>query len=448
MKSLIRRLIIEGIEDDYKQRLLSDNPQLDIKMVNYYINEFKKIKDNLPPDKRDITKYDWNKLEGVVDSNQSIERIEKSVDINIDNSDVIYNQNNLKILKANTKKACVKYGTGYGFCISSRGEGNQYYNYRYGLKYSSGNYWRPQTIYFVIDEDKSKEIKSKNPVKFVDPTHMLVIMVSSYNNELIYKVTTADNEDVDDRHTIFSWDDIVKMQPKLSGKQGLFKVLEYDKTEKPIVDTIASYQDILDQKISDIYNEVDNDDSSEWYGLMPDSGKKGLMYRLYIEGDPIIFHVYDINSILKVFKAVKKLKEIQINNNIKIFKVYYDDSYEEESTIIMQPTFSRYGSSAESSLINFIKDNKSSLVGDSYGDNPIVKDNGIILETHVYDASLLNDNNINRLSTPIGRVEMLQSKVVSLDNEDEEVYFDLFYNFVSKMAIGYLNQLNKSRANM
>ena len=271
---------------------------------------------------------------------------------------------------------------------------------------------------------------------------MLVIMVSSHNDKLIYKVTTADNEDVDDTHNIFSWDDIVKMQPKLNGKQGLFKVLEYDKTEKPIVDTIASYQDILDQKISDIYKVVEDDDSSKWYGLMPDYGKKGLMYRLYYEGEPIIFHVYDINSILKVFKAIKKLKEIQVNDKVRFLKVSYDDSYEEESIIIMNPN------AKSVDLINFIRENKSSLVGDSYGDNPIVKDNGIILETHVYDASLLNDNNINRLSTPIGREEMLQSGVVSLDNEDEEVYFDLFYKFVSKMALGYLNQLNRARANM
>ena len=37
------------------------------------------------------------------------------------------------------------------------------------------------------------------------------------------------------------------------------------------------------------------------------------------------------------------------------------------------------------------------------------------------------NNNINRLSTPNGREEMLQGGVVSLDNEDEEVYFDLFF---------------------
>jgi hypothetical protein len=442
IKGIIKQLILEGVEDDYKRKLLNDNPYLEMNEINYYVTEFNKIKNNLPFDRRDITKYDWDKLERVVDSNQSIERIEKTIDINVDDSDVIYNQNNLKILKANTKKACVKYGTGYGFCISSRGEGNQYYNYRYGLKYSTGSYWKPQTIYFVIDEDKSKEMKSKNPVKFVDPTHMLVIMVSSNNqNKLIYKVTTADNEDVEDTQNIFSWDEIVKMQPKLNGKESLFKILDYDKTEKPIVDTIASYQDILDQKISDIYEVVEDDDTSQWYGLMPDYGKKGLMYRLFYEGEPIVFHVYDIDSLLKVFKGIKKLKEIQVNNNIKFFKVNYDNSYEEESIIVMNPN------SKSVDLINFIKENKSSLVGDSYGDNPIVKDNGIILETHVYDASLLNDSNINKLSTPIGREEMLQSGVISLDNEDEEVYFNLFYKFVSEVALGYLNKLNKARAN-
>jgi hypothetical protein len=99
-------------------------------------------------------------------------------------------------------------------------------------------------------------------------------------------------------------------------------------------------------------------------------------------------------------------------------------------------------------LINFIRENKNSLVGKSYVDNPIVKNNGIILETDVKDVNTLNDNNINRLSTPIGRQEMLESEVISLDNENEEVYFDLFYKFVSEMTIGYLNKLNKARANL
>jgi hypothetical protein len=446
MRSLIKRLILESVEDNYKDMLLSDNPYLHMATINYYVNEFNKIKNNLPIDKRDITKYSWDALENVVDSNQSIERIEKSINISVDNSDVIYNQNNLKILKANTKKACVKYGTGYGFCISSRGEANQYYNYRYGLKYSDSNsYWNPQTIYFVIDEDKSKEIKSTNPVKFVDPTHMLVIMVSSYNDKLIYMVTTADNEEVDEYNNsnILNWDDIVKMQPKLSGKQGLFKVLEYDKSEKPIVDTIASYQDILAQKISDIYDEVDNDDSSKWYGLMAGYGYRGLKYELYSEFayDGIDFRVYDIDSLLKVYKPIKKLKDIQINNNVKIFRVSYN-SEREESLIVMNPN------AKSADLINFIRENKNSLVGKSYVDNPIVKNNGIILETDVKDVNTLNDNNINRLSTPIGRQEMLESEVISLDNENEEVYFDLFYKFVSEMTIGYLNRLNKARANL
>ena len=59
-------------------------------------------------------------------------------------ANLVYNQDGLRVYWAKDKNACVKYGNGYSFCISSRGNQSSYYFYK---KHNG-------TPYFIFDDTK------------------------------------------------------------------------------------------------------------------------------------------------------------------------------------------------------------------------------------------------------------------------------------------------------
>jgi len=218
LDELFSQKLVNTLADRFKQ----ENPDLDDKIINFYIDRFQQIKDSPKIINKDITTYSWEDLVNTVDPNQP-----EDIDIKFDNSGLIYNENNLKIYLANSKKACVKYGTGYNFCISARGEGNSYKGYRVG----GGG-----TIYFVEDLDRSKETSpfiddgsfNKNHV-FDDPNHLLVVI--AYNDQQHpYEVTDANNQ-VAGSIAIKSWIDMISLNPKLKNLEYLFKTIDVNPKE-------------------------------------------------------------------------------------------------------------------------------------------------------------------------------------------------------------------------
>lgn len=433
MKVLIKRLILEGIEDDYKQRLIKDNPYLGMQMVNHYVNEFKKIKNNLPPDKRDITKYGWEDLEQVVDSNQSIEKIEKSM-IEVDNSDVLYNQNNLKILKANTKQSCIKYGTGYGFCISSRGAGNQYYNYRYGNYYDK----RERSIYFVIDEDKTKDIRSTNPLRFKDPTHMLVIMVTKEMNHvelpsgkfrkeqgytLNYQVTNANN----DGDKNMTWDDIVKLQPKLNGLQKLFQPLKANPKEYTL--------HIAKQAFLDRMLEWRNE-NEEWLGRYNYDD-----LRLNFGDSSIEFFTNSVETLEFNYKLLNKIKELSINYELQVYE--FNDTNNVNVLTFATPLFSDITDKYELKykLLNYLANLNFKGEIEIENNNPIIKKDAIFVDGYVGDSNIfkLYLSQYGRFSSKfnISRVDSV--------NLDED--FDRYLDEINKLHREYINDITYTLAN-
>ena len=230
-RSIINELFSQKLMQQLIDKFQSEIPNLPEQTIHHYLERFQQIKDSPKVKEKDITKYSWKKLEEIVDSNQP-KSIDKNIKIN--NSDLIYNQNKLKIYRANSKQACIKYGNGYNFCISSRGNENQYTNYRL--------IWK-NTIYFVFDEERTKEMLPNN--KFVDPKHLLVIMIqrrsydinldagkkyqSNYEPSYEYHITTANN----DGETKFkNWKNVEKYQPKLTGLKDLFMITELSDEDK------------------------------------------------------------------------------------------------------------------------------------------------------------------------------------------------------------------------
>ena len=202
--------LVKHLLDKFKE----ESPYLSDEYILKYISKFDQIKDKLNKDKRDISKYDFNELQHVISFVLGHKK-EKNVAIEFKNVKPIYNKNNLEIYLANSKRACIYYGMGYNFCISSRGEDNLYHSYR-------GDY----TIYFVFD--RNKPIKQYGPNNFVNPDHLLVIMV---NKDGEYSVTNADNDDKTPlglREAQLTWDEILKIQPRLKGLEHLFEYKEQD----------------------------------------------------------------------------------------------------------------------------------------------------------------------------------------------------------------------------
>lgn len=221
----IRKIVRTNLEELYGQKMVDqlidkfqqENPDLDPQTINAYINRFQQVKDSPKIVEKDITRYSWDDLEDLIVSNQpkpSTKSVNKQ-------EDTIYNDNGLEILLGNTKDACIMYGEGYRFCISARGERNAFDVYR-----------EDNTIYFIIDHDRSKEKDEEG--MFIDPYHLIVAMP----NELLdfTAFTDANNKYITPasigleavKGKEVEWEDIERIQPKLKGLGHLFKFVDAD----------------------------------------------------------------------------------------------------------------------------------------------------------------------------------------------------------------------------
>jgi nicotinamide mononucleotide adenylyltransferase/Zn-dependent peptidase ImmA (M78 family) len=244
--------IINQLTDKFKQ----EKPDLEINTIQSYINRFSQIKDNPNVTQKDITKYTWGELENIVSSNQP-KRIkagklndgEPSSDTNL-----IYNQDGLRIYVGKTKKACIKYGNGYSFCISARGEDNGYDYYRH----DAGG-----TPYFIFDDTKSS--KQNEDGKFIDPDHLLVLFkYLKYDDETDapmehYSITNANN-DGDKEYQDDPWTSalykIKKDYPKLKDLIDIFQDVSPNDEEEEEHRIIKKYN----RKIYDLNKDDPNYD--------------------------------------------------------------------------------------------------------------------------------------------------------------------------------------------
>jgi hypothetical protein len=207
--------------NDLTTKFKQEKPNLGVDIIKAYINRFSQIKDSPRVTEKDITKYNWKDLETTVDANQpkrikagKVNDGEPSKDANL-----VYNQNGLRIYVGKTKNACIKYGNGYSFCISARGNDNMYQDYRY----EQGG-----TPYFIFDDTKSSKQNEKGD--FIDPTHLLVIFkYSTEEDRSLYTVTTADNPG-EDEYNEFTY--IESKYPRLKGLENIFKNVEIDPKEE------------------------------------------------------------------------------------------------------------------------------------------------------------------------------------------------------------------------
>ena len=183
--------LVNGLVEKFKQ----ENPRLTDEIIRTYIQDFKNISQKL--DNKDITKYNWKDLEQTVDSNRSTKIKAGKIDVTAEDANLLYNKDGLRLYIGNSKKACIKYGNGYSFCISARGEGNLYGTYR------RDDMDRIGTPYFLFNDTLPKK----------DKRHVLVIFhkYDQETKEIEYTVTNAKNDgetefnDINDMISKFPW---------------------------------------------------------------------------------------------------------------------------------------------------------------------------------------------------------------------------------------------------
>lgn len=210
-----------GLINKLIQKFKQEDPKLTDDEIKKVIKRFDQIKDNV--EQKDILKYTWDNL---VDTAASIEpkRIKagKINDGTVDNADLVYNQNGLRVYKAGNKKSCIRYGHGYTFCISARGADNAYARYRTGVEDESD----PSLAYFVFDDNRPSG-KDENG-KYLDNTHLLVVMVGEDNYG--YLITEADN-------SVSDWfEEFEEAEEKYPQLKGLKNVLQYEPPSEDDVD--------------------------------------------------------------------------------------------------------------------------------------------------------------------------------------------------------------------
>lgn len=181
----------------------------DENVIRAYVQRFKQIQNKL--EKKDPFKYTWKEFETVVDANPEKRIKAGKLDPTVSDANLIYNKDGIRVYAGTDKNSCIKYGNGYSWCISARGERNLYANYRLDSHILA-------TPYFVFNDNLSSELIDG---QFVDKSHALVIFVrndtSGYYKSAPYTVTDAENRG-DRRFSNFQ--DVQKVYPWLNDQVG------------------------------------------------------------------------------------------------------------------------------------------------------------------------------------------------------------------------------------
>ena len=208
--------ISQKIKDEIFKKFKIEEPNVSDENIKYYIDEFEKRKGNPAITKKDIQTYTFKELEKVIDSLPTNQKISKS-DNNVEfsNTELIYNQSPLQIYHGENEKTCIKIKGDFpsSWCVSRSSGGNMYNTYRYA--------GTDPSFYFVKNLDRLNKITEIEDDLFC-------FFVIQFNNQGEYIVTNAKN----DGDKEMSWQEILKLEPLLNGKEGLFKNVPLTDEEK------------------------------------------------------------------------------------------------------------------------------------------------------------------------------------------------------------------------
>lgn len=298
MKILIlESIIFESLADlkkSYNEQGISDAA------IAHYIERFKEIRDRRDFERlakkyfphinnvKDVTQYKkFKDLEKIVDA---FPEPFKKNDVTLDGADAIYNNNGLEIYRATDKKACIKYGSGYSWCISTKSGGNLFNTYRHQDQ--------ERMFYFVFD----RKLPTSNP------NHAIVVHV--YKNGK-YGFSNANNKgDIDN----ISWNKVVSIKPQLKNLKKYFKYIPLTDEERTIYKKVTpkvgmGVKDLMvyfgDYNTVEQYIEYGHQLTGEQFSNLSDE-----LQEAYFSRHSLIWEMY------KQMTLKNRIKYLKIKNNI------------------------------------------------------------------------------------------------------------------------------------
>lgn len=216
----------DKVKDNLRFKFKRENQELTDAQIDYYLDRWDRFSNTFDSQYRDITRLTFAQVEQLIDDAETKTQLKgtaKPARVFDQNDDLIYNKNNLVILKGDIREKCIQYGDGYSWCISRKDASNMFYSYRMRMN--------EPMFYFVFDKDLPSE----------NIWHAVVIYVDNQN---IFHVATSNNPgDVE-----MTWGEIVSKKPKLSGLESLFvhqpltaeEKADYKKYGRPV--DLATYK--------------------------------------------------------------------------------------------------------------------------------------------------------------------------------------------------------------
>lgn len=222
----LENLYNEWFNNSIKKLTISGSLKGNVKTATNYLNAYV---DNVR--KIDIKPFSFKNAEetliDVVNNNGWIKQQEINSLFNINNpdkKDIVYNDENILIVKGSTKSKCIMYGNGYTWCIS---QSNLNYYSTYRIKYKA-------SIYFVLNKNLEKD----------NIERLCVILRYPKDKYGIADKSNAGNRSGGPNVAVNGFENVVRILPWLKGKEEYFKYKSVSRDEK-------TYQNSLEEHYGD-----------------------------------------------------------------------------------------------------------------------------------------------------------------------------------------------------
>jgi hypothetical protein len=337
--------IVQQLVDKFKQ----EDPNEDEKTIREYIKRFDKIKGSIRIADKDIFNYTLFNLRATLMSFYKGKGVKPKVDKSDDNLDLVYERDDIKVYRADTRQKCIKYGNGYSFCISSYSDSGSYKKYRIE---ESG------TPYFLFNTSLDKRKYAENT--YLDPEHLLVIIVYEIGGKYYddngnpHRHNLKDLSEYKDGHLFKNYEDMVRnvghVYYSVSDAENMSEkyYLSFDSIEEDYFDTMGLENIIvpvgLHGKDSDIV-KLEQEESAKFLELRRKYTKffNGRFGTGFVDGCNVELQSFNMLSDLNrgfpnsLFSAVGKNQfysyqvyhKSENGNKTSIFYRYGDDGYEE-----------------------------------------------------------------------------------------------------------------------
>jgi hypothetical protein len=345
-----------------------------------------------------IDQMTFSELEHLLDGLQGKKEVSDS-NQNLEDIDLKYDENNLKIFAPTTKDQCIRLKNGRSWCTSREGSGNMYYNYRLGNE---------RTLYYVIDEDKDFDDLNFATVILVDPSGRK--SMADKSNSGRYGGSTN-----------LPWSEIVSKIPKLEELENIFEPKPLTQEELVLINKVKnakvgdnpmeSFDNPQEVEMWLEYNSPRLNDV-QYSNITPELKKKYIALGMDLTSDMI---KRSEPEVLKYYIS-KKIDKIKSVNNI-------ENLSQEDITLLNTPMLKKIKEESKLKFAKGLTVGGDKLVIDSFNQGAIGKFIGLYgldelinsLPDTLTEFSIQNNDNNNiilHIPESISRLKKLETIVL------------------------------------